>query len=96
MPPRLNTLKRLLGQQAPSHSAAFGAIPQLGKAMFTLDDDIITVEGDVQDRGCRHVQAMNSVLLALEESRRGKAKRAYRSFRGDHSVKGAAGLRMPR
>jgi len=62
--------------------------------MFTLDDDIMRqLRATFKVEAAEHIQAMNRVLLALEENPEGeeRTKLLEEIFREAHSLKGAAG-----
>ncbi len=62
--------------------------------MFTLDDDIMQqLRATFKVEAAEHIQAMNRVLLALEENPEGKERTQLLEeiFREAHSLKGAAG-----
>jgi two-component system, chemotaxis family, sensor kinase CheA len=62
--------------------------------MFTLDDDIMRqLRATFKVEAAEHIQAMNRVLLALEENPEGEERNKLLEeiFREAHSLKGAAG-----
>ncbi len=62
--------------------------------MFQLDDDIMRqLRATFKVEAAEHIQAMNRILLALEENPTGEERTGYLEeiFREAHSLKGAAG-----
>ena len=62
--------------------------------MFTLDDDIMQqLRATFKIEATEHIQAMNRVLLALEQNPEGDERKQLLEeiFREAHSLKGAAG-----
>ncbi|MEW5721400.1 MAG: Hpt domain-containing protein, partial [Chloroflexota bacterium] len=62
--------------------------------MFTLDDDIMRqLRATFKVEAAEHIQAMNRILLALEQNPEGeeRAELLEEIFREAHSLKGAAG-----